>query len=93
MEASSIRRARVSDSSSSGRARLVWPRWARIEPSMPVATARACRVASEEALTCRQRVTARSQSPVWRSTAVRQARQSWAVGSRALAVQKLNAWS
>ena len=36
------------------------------------------------------RVTARSQSPVWRSTAVRQARQSWAVGSRALAVQKLN---
>ena len=87
MAASSIRRARVSDSSSSGRARRVRPRRPRIEPSMPVATARACRVASAESMTCRQRATARSQSPVWRRTAVRQARQSWAVGSMALAAQ------
>ena len=60
---------------------------------MPVAMARAWKVAAEEAITCRQSVTARSQSPDCRSAAVRQARHSWAVGSRALVAQKLNAWS
>ena len=60
---------------------------------MPVATALACGVASPEAMTWRQSVTARSQSPDWRKTAVRQARQSCAVGCSALAAQKLNASS
>jgi hypothetical protein len=58
-----------------------------MEPSIPVATALACTVASPEASTCRHTAAARSQSPDCRSTAVRQAMQSWAVGSRAFASQ------